>query len=107
MRNRCCWPEIYSPSDDGDSNGGNDTEGEDVHAKSEPSEVEDEEIELWEEEAIKSPRTELSAMAEDDSDLEEDYYVRLCAATSGVRTHLLTGSRTNRSSRHHAHCRRE
>ena len=62
VRNRCCWPQIYSASDD-----------EDVRTESEPSEVEDEEEELWEEEAIESLRTEPSAMTGNESDREEDY----------------------------------
>ena len=72
VRNRCRWPQTYSASDvnDGDD-GGNDTEAEDVRTKSEPSD--DEEEELWEEEAIASVRNEPSAMMEDDSDLEEYY----------------------------------
>ena len=64
VRNRCCWPQIYSASDN-DDNGGDDTEAE------EPSD--DEEEELWEEEATESVCNEPSAMTEDDSDREEDY----------------------------------
>ena len=70
MRNRCRWPQIYSDDDNDDDDG---TEAEDVRAKSEPSEVEDKEEELWEEEAIESLRTDPSTMTTEESDWEEDY----------------------------------
>ena len=57
VRNRRRWPQIYSDEDD-DSDGDDGPEAEDVRAKSEPSEVEDEEEELWKEEAIESPHTD-------------------------------------------------
>ena len=71
VRNRRCWPQTYSDDDDSDDDDG--TEAEDVRAKSEPSEVEDEEEELWEEVAIESPGTDPSARMADDSNWEEDY----------------------------------
>ena len=68
MRNRRRWPQIYSDDDSDDDDG---TEAEYVSTK---SEVEDEEEEeLWEEEAIESPRTDPSGMTPDDSNREEDY----------------------------------
>ena len=62
---------FYRDEDDDDSNDGREVEG--VRAKSEPSEVEDEEEKLCEEEGIESPHTDPSAMTAEDSDQEEDY----------------------------------
>ena len=100
VRNRHRWPVIYSTrSDDDDSD---DTEAEDVGENSEPSHDENtkkKKEKLWEEEAIESPRNEPLAMAEDDSDQEENYATPSCSDKQHQNP-LLTGSRTNRSSLH-------
>ena len=71
VRSRCRWSQIYSNDDGSDDD--DHMEVGDVRTKSEPSEVEDEEEEeLWEEEAIDSPRTDPSAMMADNSH-REDY----------------------------------